>query len=112
MHDPLQMCVVRTCASQVVAPRKALGALSSERLRVRQKDNFRLKYVPYLLTEFKRKLTHGHGGLVFLHSEAPLCVHASDAVIAWVPTDDGSLDHTGSVSEAELTAWAKEHFSK
>ncbi|KAL3895877.1 MAG: hypothetical protein SGPRY_013406, partial [Prymnesium sp.] len=61
--------------SELLAPRKATGIdLSSEKLRVRKKDCYRLKYIPYLLKQFIPKLTHAANGLVLLPSDVPFQV--------------------------------------
>lgn len=55
--------------------RMSLGIdLSSEKLRVRKKDCYRLKYIPYLLKQFIPKLTHAANGLVLLPSDVPFQV--------------------------------------
>lgn len=108
-------------ASEVLAPRRSEAAVGAERLRVRAKDCFRLKHVPYLLHKFVPKLTHRARGLVFLDSEAPFAPGTTEAALDWLRTSqggaqDGAQDGTqdgaqdGQVSEAELLEIAEAHF--
>ena len=93
--------------AEVLEPRKGADT-SGERLRVRQKDCFRLKYVPYILKQLMPKLTHKHDGLVFLQSEAP---YGAPAFFEWSPASPSAEPASDtSVTEAELLAWAEQHF--
>ena len=97
--------------AEVFAPRKAADT-GGEKLRVRQKDCFRLKHVPYLLRQLMPQLTHAHRGLVFLLSDAPY--GGPGAVAEWSPaappcTAPGAEPP---ITDTELTAWAGEHFAK
>ena len=96
--------------AEVFAPRKAADT-GGEKLRVRQKDCFRLKHVPYLLRQLMPQLTHAHRGLVFLLSDAPY--GGPGAVAEWSPaappcTAPGAEPP---ITDTELTAWAGEHFA-
>ena len=103
--------------AEVLEPRKQPAVdTSSEALRVRQHDCFRLKHVPYLLRQLLPKLTHKHRGLLFLKSDAP---HAEPppGALEWrgVATSAGGGAAAGggdAPSQAELEAWAAKHFPK
>ena len=80
------------------------AAVNAERLRVRQKDCFRLKHVGHLLRKFLPKLTHPAVGLVFLEAESSAKGGTSATVLDW------RREGTGEVPESELLAFADAHF--
>ena len=76
-------------------------------LRVRAKDCFRLKYVPYLLRQFKSKLSHQVRGLVFLESNALFKTGTSAAIAYdWYRSGHGRTI----VDEVDLVAFAEANF--
>jgi len=95
--------------SEVLAPRKAPGVdLSTEKLRVRKKDFYRLKYIPYLLKQFIPKLTHSADGLIILPADTPYPVETGNPrALEW---RKGSSSGDGVVGEKELVLWAETHF--
>ena len=93
--------------SEVIGPRKAIPAVGTEMLRVRAKDCFRLKYVPYLLRQFKSKLSHQVRGLVFLESNALFKTGTSAAIAYdWYRSGHGRTI----VDEVDLVAFAEANF--
>ena len=99
--------------AEVLNPRKApahASAVAAEKLRVRQKDCFRLKHVPHLLTKFIPKLSHPAKGLVFVASDAKLSADgASTRAYDWY-SSRGGADDAGAVAQGELVAFAEAHF--
>ena len=90
--------------AEVLSPRKVPAhapAVAAEKLRVRQKDCFRLKHVPHLIRKFIPKLSHPAKGLVFV---------ASDVTLAFDWYSRMDADGEGAVKEGELVAFAEAHF--
>jgi len=103
--------------SEVLNPRRAPGVdTTAEILRVRKKDCYRLKYIPYLIKQFIPKLTHPADGLTFLRAEEPhpcvrptrLGTQSAPAVIEW--SSDGGGEGSG-VPQSDLLAWAEKYFA-
>ena len=96
--------------TDVLPPRKASPAVATERLRVRAKDCFRLKYVPYLLDKFLAKVTHPTRGLIFLDAEASHAPGMSESAgLEWL-LEPPAGQATDAVPQAELVALAEAHF--
>jgi hypothetical protein len=69
--------------------------------------------VPYLLRQLMPQLTHAHGGLVFLRSDAPY--GGPNAAAEWSPPSPPCAAPPGAeplITETELAAWAGQHFAK
>jgi hypothetical protein len=86
--------------SRVLGPRKGEAAVAGERLRLRQRDCFKLGHTAYLLRRFAPKLTHGTRGVYFLDAAAPFEVGPAARGVEW-RRDDG-----GGVPETALLGWA------
>jgi len=96
--------------TDVLPPRKASPAVATERLRVRAKDCFRLKYVPYLLDKFLAKVTHPIRGLIFLKDDACHAPGTSESAgLDWL-LEPPAGQATNAVPQAELVALAEAHF--
>ena len=98
--------------AEVIKPRRTVASVASELLRVRLKECFRLKYVPYLLSKFVPKLTHPARGLVFLDADAPFTAGASERALDWERAPPASAEGAAGevVGEAELVAYAEANF--
>ena len=86
--------------SKVLGPRKGEAAVAAEKLRVRQRDHFKLGHVAYLVRRFLPKLTHRALGICFLDSSMPFQPGPTARGIEWRREDSGG------VSEAALLQWA------
>lgn len=86
--------------SRVLGPRKGEAAVAGERLRVRQRDCFKLGHTAYLFRRFAPKLTHGTRGVCFLDAAAPFAAGPAARGLEWRRDDDGR------VPEPALLGWA------
>jgi hypothetical protein len=92
--------------ARVLGPRKGEAAVAGERLRVRQRDCFKLGHLAYLLRRFAPKLTHGTHGVCFLDAAAPFVAGPAARGVEWRRDDEGGVPETALLGWADTLAKA------